>query len=365
MAAPVGDVAELSSEDLARLSALIAERSGLAFGEARWPFLRNRAREAMARVGFTSARRWVEELAVSAERRSSLYCELEEALQVHETSFFRYEEHHQALREHVLPALVRTGGPRVRIASVGCSTGEEAYSIAITVRESGLRSLGAPRGRTDAQRPERPRGGSRARFGRDEESQAERVPAGMVDIVALDTSRQALTRAVAGTYPAGRLTGVPASYLTRYFVPGRQGFTVVPALRQMIRFRHHDIRRGFYIGKFDIIFCCNVLLYFTPAVKRQILERLAASLTEGGYLFLGHADGLTPPTSLFDAREAPAGFVYRRVVDRSSLPALGPARPAGAPVGRTDARPQAERVPAVMADPQAERVPAATIVRHA
>ena len=272
---------DLTAADFERLAALVAERSGLAFGEARWPFLRNRAREVLARAGFTSARRWLEELAVSAEKRGGLYCELEEALQVHETGFFRYEEHHRALRELVLPALVRTGGPRVRICSVGCATGEEAYSIAMTVRESGVRP-------------------------------------GTVDIVALDVSRSALTHAVAGTYPTGRVAALPPEYLGRYFVSGPRGFTVVPALRQMIRFRHHDIRRGFYIGKFDVIFCCDVLLYFTPTVKQEVLARLGESLTEGGYLFLGHADGPGLPASPFSVRDLPTGFVYRRTVDRAA-----------------------------------------------
>ncbi len=276
---------DLTAADLERLVALLAERSGLAFGEARWPFLRNRAHEVLIRAGFTSARRWLDELAVSAEKRGGLYCELEEALQVHETGFFRYEDHHRALREQVLPALVRTGGPRVRIASVGCATGEEAYSIAITVRESGVRPSA-------------------------------------VDIVALDVSRAALTQAVAGTYPAGRVSAVPPDYLRRYFVSGSRGFAVVPALRQMIRFRHHDVRRGFYIGKFDVIFCCNVLLYFTPAVKEQVLTRLAESLTEGGYLFLGHADGFRLSGSPFRVPDLPAGFVYRRTADRAM--AAGP-----------------------------------------
>ncbi len=285
MASPETSTAgDLTTADLERLAALVAERSGLAFGEARWPFLRNRAREVLARAGFTSARRWLEELTVSAEKRGGLYCELEEALQVHETGFFRYEDHHRALRELVLPALVRTGGPRARLCSVGCATGEEAYSIAMTVRESGVRP-------------------------------------GTVDIVALDVSRQALGRAVQGVYPPGRTAAVPPDYLARYFVRAPGGFSVVPALRQMIRFRHHDIRRGFYIGKFDVIFCCNVLLYFTPTVKQQVLARLAESLTDGGYLFLGHADGSGLPGSPFSVRDLPAGFVYRRV-DRGA--AIGP-----------------------------------------
>jgi chemotaxis methyl-accepting protein methylase len=269
---------ELTPADLERLATVVRERSGLAFGEARWPFLRNRAREVMVRARFVSIRRWLEELVASAERRGALYCDLEEALQDHETSFFRYEEHYRALRDHVLPALVRPGGPRVRLCSVGCSTGEEAYSIAMAVRESGIRGV-----------------------------------TGMVDIVGLDVSRQALSLAVAGTYPASRLASVPDDHRARYFLSTGDRLTVVPALRQMIRFRHHDVRRGFYIGKFDVIVCCNVLQYFTPAVKQQVLSQLADSLTEGGYLFLGHAEGIAPSEASFVTRGLPAPFMHQRL----------------------------------------------------
>ncbi len=276
---------ELIPTDLERLAALVTERSGLAFPESRWPFLRNRAREVMLRSRFTSARRWLEELELSASSRGALYCEFEEVLQVHETSFFRYEDHRRLLAERVLPGLVRTGGPRVRIASVGCSTGEEPYTIAMTVRESVCRPVSCP-----------------------------------VEILALDVSRPALVRAVGGVYPESRMGSVPPEYRNKYFVQGADGFTVVPALRQMVRFRHHDIRRGFYIGKFDVIFCCNVLLYFTPPMRQEMMARLAESLGVGGYLFLGHAEGMTPPPALFEP--LPAGFVYQRLAGSRALTAL-------------------------------------------
>ncbi len=287
---------DLTSADLERLSAVVGERSGLAFAESRWPFLRNRGREVMVRSGFTSTRRWMEELEASAGKRGALYCQLEEALQVHETSFFRYEEHQRILRERILPELIRTGGLKVRIASVGCSTGEEPYSIAMTLRES-----------------------VRCPF-----------PCS-VEVVAVDLSRQVLGQAVNGTYSESRVTAVPPAYVAKYFVKAPAGFTVAPALRQMVRFRHHDIRRGFYIGKFDVVFCCNVLHYFTPAMKRETMARLAESLVEGGYLFLGHAEEITPPAGLFEPRDLPAGFVYQRVSGSPAGSALdGAARSGGA-----------------------------------
>jgi chemotaxis protein methyltransferase CheR len=240
----------------------------------------------MARTGFTSIARWLAEVSLSAEKRGTLYRDLEEALQEHETAFFRYEAHYRALREHVLPPLLKRGGLRVRVASIGCATGEEAYSIAMTVRECGPRA------------------------------------AEMVEIVALDLSRQALAQAVAGSYPRGRLEPVSAEYQARYFLPATgDRVTVIPALRQMVRFRHHDIRRGFYLGKFDVIVCCNVLLYFTPTVKTQVTGELADSLADGGYLFLGHAEDVTVPDWAFGTQDVPAPCVYRRVGGRPAIAA--------------------------------------------
>lgn len=278
---------ELTPADLARLAALLADRSGLACPESRWPFLHQRVGELVARRGFVSPRRWLGELEASAAKRGSLYRELEEALSVHETSFFRYAPHHRVLGDVVLPALVRAGGPRARILSVGCATGEEPYSIAMTVRES--------------------------------------VPLPAVEVLALDMSRAALGAAVRGIFSAAQAAAVPAAWLARYFGSAPDGFAVGPALRELVRFRHHDIRRGFYLDKFDVVFACNVLVYFTPAMRRQVLARLIESLSPGGYLFLGHAEGITPPTALFDARVAPDAFVYRRNHTRAAAgePGLG------------------------------------------
>ena len=274
---------DLTRSHLERLSAMITRHSGLVFTEARWPFLRNQAREVMAKEGFTCGSRWTDEVEASAGEPGTVYAALEEALQIHETSFFRYERHHRVLEEIVIPEMVRNrmaeGEPRIRIWSVGCSTGEEPYSIAMTVSESMQNRASCP-----------------------------------VEIVAVDTSRKELALASQGTYSPASAASIPRGYLAKYFDQGPEGYTIVPMLKEMVRFLHYDIRAGLYVGKFDLIFCCNVLLYFTTVVRRQILIRLAESLRRGGFLFLGHADGITPPAEMFESRHLlPAAFVYRRI----------------------------------------------------
>lgn len=273
---------ELTRRHLERLAMLIAQRSGMAFPEERWPFLRCRVQSAMARARRAGRATWMELLGGGPEVPDRSYVELEEALRVAETSFFRYKHHHRALRELVIPAALR-GGPvarrsPLRIWSVGCSTGEEPYSIAMTVHE---------------------------RF--------PYPPAGRVEILAMDANRNVLTVAERATYTAASVAAVPPAYRATYFRKRGGTFTVVPSVRALVSFFHQDIQKGFYAGKFDAAFCCNVLLYCTVDAKRRIVERLAASLHRGGFLFVGHADGITPPAEWFAPAPLPVGFVYQRV----------------------------------------------------
>lgn len=272
----------LSSADLQRLAGVVARRSGITFHEARLPFLGARARAVMAWAGVRDWDRWLAELEASAEEGGHLYAQFEEALHVHETQFFRYPGHHALLGDTVLPALgaASAGGraERLRVLSAGCSTGQEPYSIAMTIHEKACREA-----------------------------------AETAEVVAVDISRPALAAASRGVYGPVSVASVSSPLLERYFVREPRGFSVKPSLRSMVRFLLQDLRRDLHLGKFDAIFCCNILLYFMRAAKEHLVERFATVLRQGGYLFLGHAEGVTPPASVFRALYQPAGVVYQRM----------------------------------------------------
>ncbi|MBI3635010.1 MAG: protein-glutamate O-methyltransferase CheR [Candidatus Rokubacteria bacterium] len=269
---------DLGPVELERLSLAVTRRSGIAFDAGRWPFLRTRVREFMTRAGVTSPRRWTDEVVASATVGGPLYAELEQALHVHETRFFRYPHHHRILRDTVLPEWLATAGPgaRLRVLSVGCSTGEEPYSLAMTIAEAFREA------RRDA-----------------------------VEIVAIDVSPGALATATAAVYARSAIDDVPELWRTRYFRPTTNGVEVGLAIRALVRFFQHDIRREIYLGKFDVVVCCNVLLYFTDPVKERIVKRLTGVLQRGGHLFLGHAEGVAL-TDAFRARHVPSGIVHQR-----------------------------------------------------
>src|SRR5713101_3299386 len=122
--------------ELQRLATVISRRTGMAFPSSRMPFLTARARAVMVWAGADNWDTWLSEMETSAGSDDSLCEALEEALQVPETCFFRYPGHHALLGDVVLPDSTVAGTSRLRILFVGCSTGQEAYSRAMTVREN-------------------------------------------------------------------------------------------------------------------------------------------------------------------------------------------------------------------------------------
>lgn len=260
--------------DLQRL-AVLAGRSGLAFTPERLPFLSTRARAVMAWAGLDDWPRWLGELERSAEAGGELFAAFQEALQVHHTEFFRYPAHHRLLTAVVLPAHRAAGSGPLRVLSVGCATGQEPYSLAMTLAEAGL----GP---------------------------------GAAAVVGVEVGRAAVAAAGRGEYGPASVATVPPRHLARYFEPRGSRFVVGPTLRAMVELLHRDIRADLGPGRFDLVVCCNVLLYLVPAVRSQVLERLTALVRPGGFLLLGPAEGVRPSAEHFRSVLHPAGVLHRR-----------------------------------------------------
>jgi chemotaxis protein methyltransferase CheR len=183
------------------------------------------------------------------------------SLLTQETSFFRYPDIFQALERVVLPeALARNRwrNPRtLRIWSAGCSTGEEAYSIAITV--------------------------------------ADTLPfsdAWQIEILATDISRDALQHAERGVYSGRSLAAVTPEQLDAHFKKVGNAWQVKPRIRKMISFAPMNLARSVYVGRMDCIFCMNVLMYFSEERRNELLQRFYDTLEPGGLFFLGHSESL-------------------------------------------------------------------------
>jgi chemotaxis protein methyltransferase CheR len=221
---------------------------------------------------------------------------LSELVLNHETIFFRNGPHLRALREVLLPEIHRrkqVGAP-IRIWSAGCATGEEPYSLAITV----LETLGQPLARP-------------------------------VEILATDLSEPALRKARAGFYRGRALQNLPADLLARYFTPHNDGYLAGDALRALVRYESFNLLDPIppYAAGVDIIFCQNVTIYFQLKTCQELIARFYDCLPAGGLLCLGFSETLWNIFDRFHSREVAGAYVYYKDTLDSPAPSVAiPAR---------------------------------------
>jgi len=251
--------------ELDELRALVERRAGIHFDATRDRFLAARVREHMEERGIASP----SDLLGRIQRSNWEYETFLERLLTQETSFFRYPAIYAALEKKILPELQERKfwqNPRtLRIWSAGCSTGEEPYSIAVTLCES-------------------------LKF----------AEAWDMEILATDISRRALRHAERGVYSKRSLQDEPEARVDTYFTSTKHGFHVRPRIRRMVSFAQMNLAESVYVGKFDCIFCMNVLMYFSEARRLAILRRFYDALEPGGYFLLGHAETLSNSPVTFE-----------------------------------------------------------------
>jgi len=202
------------------------------------------------------------------------------------TKFFRDGAAWELLRDEALPALLaeRQGGV-LRVWSAGCSTGEEAYSLAIVFREALERSHAAEKFQ--------------------------------LQIFATDLDRDAIDRARQGSYPANIAADVSSERLRRFFIKEENGYRVGKEIRGAVTFATQNLIMDPPFTKLDLLACRNLLIYLTPEVQRQLLPIFHYVLKPGGILFLGSAESLNSSGELFTPLNLKARLFQRR---ESALP---------------------------------------------
>lgn len=206
------------------------------------------------------------------------------AITTNETSFFRDGAPFAMFASELLPPLLRQAPAPIRIWSAACSSGQEPYSIAITILEA-LRTSPRPS-----------------------------IQPGQVRILATDISPQALARAAQGSYAGIDITrGLTTELRDRYFTPTDNGqWTVARSLREMIEFRPINLMEDFTrLGYFHVIFCRNVLIYFSEENKKRILRQMHGMLPGHGSLLLGSAENMYNLNSGFESVHTPLGMYYK------------------------------------------------------
>ncbi len=269
-------LAAFAEEEYEAFRDLLREVAGLKFDTSRREALRLAVRARALACGDESFQEYLDRLhgpAGEAELHRLL-----ELVTIQETYFLRNPEHFQALGGPVLSEVpLRAADRPIRIWSAGCATGEEAYSIGLTLLQAGVQSA---------------------------------------EVVGTDVSEAALEAARAGCYSRRAVRQVPPPLLDRYFERVQDQFLVGEELRRLVRFEHLNlIREPFPTARFagcDVVFCRNVIIYFTPESVRRVVHTFAECLLPGGVLFLGPSETLWQLSTDFELAEWGGGFYYRR-----------------------------------------------------
>ena len=296
----VAHALSIDDREFQQLSGLIERETGITLSPTKKALLCSRLGKRLRHHGLTTFSEYYE-FVTDRDAHGDELSQLVNCMTTNFTSFFREAHHFQFIRDEIVPELrLQAGAPRrLRIWSAGCSTGEEPYSIAMTLAES----LGA-------------------------------LAYWDIKILATDLDSDVLERAERGVFASDALNGVSPELRHRYFQPLRDGThraRISPELSQMIRFRQLNLIDPSWPmrGRFDAIFCRNVAIYFARPTQDQLFARLADRLAPGGHLFTGHSESLY---GLRQQLRSVGRTIYRRSTDAPTTPRPPvPSLSAGAP----------------------------------
>ncbi|MFT2008657.1 CheR family methyltransferase [Pontibacter sp. 13R65] len=235
---------------------MIHERTGIDFSNYKRPTIIRRISRRMAFCDITSLVDYLDYLNLHPAEVEILSKEF----LIGVTKFFRDEEAYEVLASQVIPAIVeiKNRSEQLRVWVAGCSSGEEAYSIAILIREY------------------------MDKFKKELE----------VKIFASDIDREALEYAGKGLYPLRSVSEVSEDRLNEYFVKEEGKFRVCQRVRRMVIFAPHNVTNDPPFSKIDLISCRNMLIYLNPQLQKKVIERFHYALQVGGYLFLGSSESI-------------------------------------------------------------------------
>lgn len=293
----------IQSELKIRFRSFVTARSGLYFKDYDLKDLEDAIYKRMRALNIASPLQYYD-IVTKSEGREDEFRNFLNLLTIKHTYFFRSEHQFKVLKDKVLPEIiakkVAASGPSsgekpsIRIWSAGCATGEEAYSIAMTV----LDAIGEPDNWD-------------------------------IQIVATDASTEALEKAKRGEYSFNSIKPAPEDYIGRYFEkpPGagpEAKYTVKDAVKKMVSFAYHNLMSDEFPAQFDIIFCRNVVIYFELETTIGVMRRFYSSLNKNGFLFVGYSESLHFMSDRFRMQHFDDAIFYRKEdmgVPRVSEPA--------------------------------------------
>lgn len=261
----------LTQADFQTIARIVYERSGIVLAHKR-DMAYSRLAKRLRSLGLQSFKDYC--LLLEGSKGAHEIGFLINAITTNLTKFFREPHHFEHLRKHVLPEIVQASPeekPQIKIWSAGCSSGEEPYSIAMTILAARLEI----RGSWEA------------------------------SILATDLDTATLQKAKTGVYAQSSLADVPERMRQRFFEKGNDSGHVpmTSAVKDLVTFQHLNLLGPWTMsGRFEVIFCRNVMIYFDAKTKATLIERFHARLKTGGWLYVGHSESLLDHQALFKLR---------------------------------------------------------------
>ncbi|MBW1698140.1 MAG: protein-glutamate O-methyltransferase CheR [Deltaproteobacteria bacterium] len=252
---------ELTDRDFLNFKKLVKEKCGIHLHDGKRELVRARIGKRLREANYKSFQQYYKYL--MEEDSGAELTQLLNVISTNLTSFFRETNHFDYLEKEILPAYLKSSRSRqLLVWSAGCSSGEEAYSLAICFYQS-----------------------------------LKTHPGWSAKIFATDISTRVLATAVSGVYHGSRLQKIPFEVLRKYFQKGhgkwKGYYRIKPFIRNMVDFRQFNLMSPFVFKKgFDIIFCRNVMIYFDKAAQETLINKFYDVLNHGGYLFIGHSESL-------------------------------------------------------------------------
>lgn len=310
--------ADLQPAELEQLSRVVAEHLGLHFPPARWDDLRRGIQSIARERGFANARTCAQWLASATLTQGQVEM-LASHLTVGETYFFRDTHVFDALRERILPEWIaarRGRDQRLRLWSAGCSSGEEAYSLAILVRQL--------------------------------------LPAATdwnITILGTDLNPRLLQKAAGGEFGEWSFRGVPEAVRAAFFIQQGRRWRILPEIQRMVRFEYLNLVEDVYpsllndTNAMDLILCRNVLMYLSPEKARRVVDGFRRALVDGGWLAVAACETSQALFRGFEQVSVGGALFYRNKPPRRESPPhrAGLAQPARPPMSKAALHPPKPR----------------------
>jgi len=271
---------QITNEEYLSFSNFLENACGITLGENKEYLVSSRLQRLMDDESIENISALVKQLNNGSNMR--LRSRIVDAMTTNETLWFRDNNPYETLRKELLPELAKERNRPLRIWSAACSSGQEPYSISMIIHEfMAANPGGLPRG---------------------------------VEIVATDISQTILSQAKKGHYDdLAIVRGVSAERKQRYFKKVDKHWEIIPDIRKRVRFVELNLMQSYIsLGLFDIVFCRNVLIYFSSDLKRDIIGRMSKGLRSRGILFLGTSESITGHSDDFDMVRCLGGVHYRK-----------------------------------------------------